>query len=174
MKRSCLAASTCTPSTHPGYVQISPHDPRYFATSSGQSFCAIGLNLCWVPSYDLPAGGEFKTSGQRGILGIRDYERRFDRLHENGGNFVRLWCTHSYLDATKENLGDIEPFMMNRLDAVVEAARSRGIRLKLSIDNFRDVGPSGTFNRLFKDPATGQPPASMAEFLDSPRWRSCG
>ncbi|MEI8319997.1 MAG: cellulase family glycosylhydrolase [Planctomycetia bacterium] len=165
-------AFACTPSKHPGYVQISTHDRRYFATTDGKSFCAIGLNLCKIPSFDLPAPrGEFKTSGQRGTLGIREYERWFDKLHDNGGNFTRLWCGTSYLDAQKETMGDLDLLWINRLDAVVAAARSRGIRLKLCLDTFRDIGPAGTFNRTFTDPKTGLAMTSMSEFLKSPRWR---
>ena len=163
---------TCTASSHPGYVQISSHDPRYFATTDGKPFCAIGLNLCIAPTFDLPAGGEFKTSGLRGTLGIHEFERWFDKLHDNGGNLVRLWCGYGYIDSQKETMGDIDPLLANRLDAIVAAARARGIRVKLCLDMFRDVGPSGTFfNRVFKDPATGQPLLNMTEFLDSPRWR---
>lgn len=161
----------CAPSSHAGYVQISSHDPRYLSTTDGKPFCAIGLNLCVVPTFDLPGGGEFKTSGQQGTLGVHEYERWFDKLHDNGGNLVRLWCGFSYLDAQKQTMGEIDPLLANRLDAVVAAARSRGIRLKLCIDMFREIGPSGTFHRVFTDPATDQPPANMSEFLDSPRWR---
>lgn len=167
----CRGEFVCTASSDPGYVQISSRDPRYFATADGRAFCAIGLNLCIAPSFALPAGGEFKTSGRRGTLGIHEYERWFDRLHENGGNLVRLWCGVDYLDAQKETMGDIDPLLANRLDAVVAAARSRGIRLKLCIDMFREVGPTSGFSRAFTDPATGRAPDSMAEFLDSPRWR---
>ena len=161
---------TSIASSHPGYVQISSQDPRYFATTDGKPFCAIGLNLCVVPTFDLPGGGEFKTSGQQGTLGIPEFERWFDKLRDNGGNFARIWCGYTYIDSQKETMGDIDPLLANRLDAIVAAARSRGIRLKLCIDMFRDIAPTGWCNRIVKDPS-GAALVNMSEFLDSPRWR---
>ncbi len=163
---------TCVPSDHPGYVRISTHDPRYFATTDGTAFCATGLNLCNVPWFNLPAPrGDFQTSGEVGTLGVREYERWFDKLRTHGGNFARLWCGTGYLDMQAATLGDSDPLKANRLDAVVEAARLRGVRLKLCLDMFRVIGSGGVFSRTFTDPATGLPPSDMAEFLDSPRWR---
>lgn len=166
-------AFTCTASEHPGYVQISSRDPRYFATTDGKPYVAIGLNACWPPGYSMPAGGEFKTSGQTGYMGVRDYERWFDRLRENGGNFVRLWIGAGYFAHQKAEMGQIDPLLIARLDAVVEAARARGIRLKISIDSFRRIqNAPGDFQALMPvDPATGKSPADVSEFLDSPRWR---
>jgi hypothetical protein len=163
----------CVPSPHPGFVQISSKDPRYFVTSQGESFAAIGLNICWPPTFALPAGGEFKTSGLQGTLGIHEYERWFDLLSANGGNFARLWCGVGYLESQKQQMGQVDPLAFNRLDAAVEAARQRGIRLKLCIDSFREIKDAlgNWFARMPLDPDSGKAPADMSEFLDSPRWR---
>lgn len=157
-----------------GFVEISPRDPRYFCLSDGSPYVPIGLNLCWPPQFALPTGREFEQSGQLGTLGAHDYERWFALLAANGGNFARLWLSNAYFAPEGEAAGELNLASFARLDAVVDAARRHGIRLKLCCEHFRRVttgaGPDAFLRRL-RDPAGGAAPATMDEWFQSPRWQ---
>ena len=151
----------CDSSGHPGYVQRSSHDPRYFAFTNGASYCAIGLNLCW------PSGG-FGGQG----LGAGDYRRWFRQLSENGGNFARLWLSVPYFNAQKEVAGGLDPAVFARLDAVIEMARHHGIRLKLCFEHFRSFDPALAAQYLvLKHPVDGRSPADMDEWFQGDVWQ---
>jgi hypothetical protein len=165
------------PSDHPGFVTISQQDPRYFACSNGESYCPIGLNLCSPPQYLLPQGmAHFETGSQYATLGLREYERWFRLLAQNGGNFTRIWLSNPYLAAETEIAGEVDLLRFNRLDGLVELARAYGIRLKLCFDHFRviDNGQPTTqpyFLRKLRHPRTTQSPAGMDEWLSDPAWQ---
>ncbi len=165
---------TCEPSSHPGFVEVSRRDPRYFAFTSGEPYCAIGVCLVCPPFYALPRGGEhFATSGQKATMGCRDYARWFRALSRHGGNFARIWLSHDYFNVEGETAGDLDLAGFARLDTVVEMARTCGIRLKLCIEHFRVLvdGKSWAIRRI-KDPETGLPPADMDDWFRNPRWRN--
>ncbi len=163
----------CVAGSHPGYVQVSSRDPRYFALSDGSSYVPIGLNIVDVTWHPLPGSMEhFVRSGQRATCGMRTWRRWFRELSENGGNYARIWISRDYTDGRTETPGrhDLIPFA--HLDAVVEEARSRGIRLKLCLDHFRHFDRPGHFaHKVLRDPDTGEALESVAQWLRSPRWR---
>jgi len=166
-------ALECEPSGHHGYVEVSARDPRYFALSDGTPYCAIGLNLCWPVHYPLPKGSEhFLVSGERATLGSSDCARWFRKLAESGGNFARLWLSNSYFNAQGEIAGELNPLRFAALDAVVEAARRHGIRLKLCLENFRAFDPAlASQTTVLRHPEDGRVPADMNEWFQSPAWQ---
>jgi len=101
----------CEPSEHPGYVQRSSRDPRYFAFTNGDSYCAIGLNLC------CPSGW-----GRR-ALGAPEYRRWFRQLSEAGGNFARLWVSVPYFNAQGQVAGELD----RAIFAMVKAKSPRNL-----------------------------------------------
>ena len=160
-------------SDHPGFVQVSGRDSRYFAYSNGQSYCPIGLNLVGTPSYPLPKGREhFATSGQRATMGCREYARWLGALSRNGGNFARLWLSHPYFNVEGETAGELDLAGFAKLDAVVELARAHGVRLKLCFEHFRVVkeGQSWAY-KCIRHPVDGREPASMDEWFTQETWR---
>lgn len=168
---------TSEPSQHPGYVQVSPVDPRYFAFSNGEPYCAIGVNLCGVPMYPLPRGMEhFEVGSQSATLGLREYRRWFRLMAENGGNFTRIWLSNAYFQAETDQAGETDPLKFNRLDGLVELARQYGIRLKLCFDHFRafrseNPTTQAFFMRRYVDPNTGREATSMDDWLADPTWQ---
>lgn len=164
----------CVASSNPGYIEVSPDDPRYFRFSSGKPFVAIGLNLCCPPSVRLSAGSEFKTLNTQATLGCRDYERWFSRLHEAGGNFARIWVGDPYFNPEEEMAGELSLEKFGRLDAVVELARKYDIHLKLCLEHFRAVKPKAGMDfacRKIRNPATGREPESMDEWFQEAQWQ---
>jgi hypothetical protein len=170
-------AFECTDSGHPGYVIVSPQDPRYFCTSSGQPYCAIGVNLCGPAMYPLPKGMEhFEVGQQSATLGLHEYRRWFRLLSENGGNFTRIWLSNAYFQTETELAGQVDLLRFNRLDGLIELAREYGIRLKLCFDHFRafpneKTGTRTVFMRKLQDPDSGRQADSMDEWLSDPLWQ---
>ena len=151
----------CEPSEHPGYVQRSSRDPRYFACTNGTPYCAIGLDLCW------PDGG---WGGK--TLGAATYRRWFRQLSQSGGNFARLWVSVRYFNPQGEIAGVLDPAVFAGLDAVVALARQYGIRLKLCLENFRALDRSlADQYAVLKHPSDGRSPANMDEWFQSDTWQ---
>ncbi len=171
----------CVESDHPGYVEVSSRDPRYFAFTDGSSYCPIGVNLCW-PVYDrLPTGGEFDTSKRRGSQGVKDYERWFADMARNGGNYTRLWLSSPILNTETERAGVTDPAAFARLDAIVELARQYGIRLKMCLEHFRRIGSGSPyhesrvshpgFRRTLRHPDGSSGPDHIDEWFAEEKWR---
>jgi hypothetical protein len=161
----------CSAGGHPGYVEISRHDPRYFAFTQGEPYVPIGLNLCLPEYFALSTGEEFKTGSQHGTLGARQYERWFRELAANGGNFARLWLGHSYFQAETEVAGELDLLRLAALDRVVDLARQYGIRLKLCLEHFRCFGDGSFPSRVLRHPRDGRTPRDMDEWFQSPDWQ---
>ena len=163
----------CVPSRHPGFVKVSQRDPRYFACTDGSSYCPIGLNLVGPSVYRLPQGDQhFITKDETATLGVNEYRRWFRLLAENGGNFTRIWLSNGYFNIEGEIAADIDLLALTRLDAVVEAARENGIRLKLCFDHFRTFEPGASWAlKVLRHPQSGQSPKDMDEWFTSPDWR---
>ena len=131
---SRLSAQEATVSGGPGdlaeFVQISKRDPRYFELSNGKPYIPIGLNMITPPWRDDDDLTKLENEW-------------FKPLHENKGNFIRVWLATPDLDIERVGSGIFEekpPAKLNRLFAL---ARKYGIRLKLCTENFRTLGENG-------------------------------
>lgn len=162
----------CAESAHPGYVEVSRHDPRYFAFTSGAPYVAIGLNLCWPAMFALSTGHEFQTGSGRATLGAREFERWLHALAANGANFARLWLGMHYLQPEGAVAGELDLLRFAAIDRVVELARQYDIRLKLCLEYFRTFEPGTGQSRVLRHPVEGRTPASMDEWFQSPDWQA--
>jgi hypothetical protein len=162
----------CAPSDHSGYVVTVPRMPQYLFTSTGTSYVPTGLCMVGPPSYPLPAGNEhFETGAVTATLGAAEYERWFRLLSENGGNFARIWLSHPYFNVETAVAGELNLAAFARLDAVVEHARTYGIRLKLCFEHFRTFKPGSVFYKELRHPEDGRAPESINAWLTEPTWR---
>jgi hypothetical protein len=108
------------------FVRVSPRDARYLELSDGRPFIPIGLNLCW------PAGGQDE----------HQMDRWLERLAANGGNMARIWLGTNFFDVEHDKSGVYDQQKARRIDAIFDLARKHGIRLKLTLENFREVDPN--------------------------------
>ncbi|MFA6286738.1 MAG: hypothetical protein WC661_05070 [Opitutaceae bacterium] len=141
---------------------------RYLETSAGRTFVPLGLNLCF-PRFDTsPADG------------LARYERWFDALAANGGNFARLWIGHPFFDIEPGRAGVFAEEPALRLDAVLAMAHERGIAVKLTLEHFRTISPrreaeifpgAASFSKPLYAAANGGFADDMADFLDNPECR---
>ena len=164
--RSGAAQSTpqsvsVTASDAPGFIRRSAAHPRFFEDSRGRTFIPTGPNIAW-------------STGDV----LADYERWFDRLAENGGNYARVWMASWAfgIEWRDTGLGDYSARQRQAwlLDQVFRMAQERGIHLELCLINHGAF--SETTNPEWKDnpynAANGGPLATPGEFATDGRARA--
>ncbi|HIJ53690.1 MAG TPA: DUF5060 domain-containing protein [Planctomycetes bacterium] len=67
----------CTPSSQKGFIRTSPRDSRFFELTEGAPFFAIGQNLAFI--------------GEGQYVNLTKAEQIFNKLAQNGANFLRIW-----------------------------------------------------------------------------------
>jgi hypothetical protein len=83
-------AFTCTAAgAGHGYLRISRHNPLYFEFEDGTPFCAVAMDKALGPVFR--------------------YERIYDRFAGAGGNFNRLFLTHSNFNTMERVVGAGRP-----------------------------------------------------------------
>jgi hypothetical protein len=66
-----------------GFVRVSRQDPRFFEFDEGQPFFPIGQNLAFI--------------GESQYVTLPKVEQIFERLADNGANWLRIWtCCHDW------------------------------------------------------------------------------
>ncbi len=129
----------CIPSENRGFVGVSKKDCRYFAYSDGTTYCPVGINMCYPTEYSKSSGSEFGSTGKFDYLGLRQYKQWMDALADAGGNFARIWLGKEYFSPDSEDCRDLKYEQFTKLDKLIEMARERGIKLKLTFEHFRRV-----------------------------------
>lgn len=111
------------------YVRISPRDSRYLELSDGTPYIPNGLNMIH------PRGA---VSSEEGLAQM---EQWIEALAEHGGNFLRIWMSSGFWDPEHEQAGVFDEQRAKRIDALLELARRYGIRVKITIEHFREIDP---------------------------------
>lgn len=119
-----LAAQPSRPRPEASFIRVSPRDTRYFELSSGRPYIPIGLNMIAPPSSDEEQG-------------FKQMEEWMQDLHENGGNFFRIWLSNGFFDVEHEKSGFYDPAMAKRIDRVLDMAARNELRVKLTLEHFR-------------------------------------
>lgn len=126
-------------SNHSGAVRISKADPRYFELENGAFYYPVGLNI-------------HTNTDQRGERVVRlkdiadggnaDYEMYISECSENGIDLIEVWMaawTYAIEWSSSRNgcygLGHYNLAAASRLDALLDFARKRGVRINLVFDN---------------------------------------
>lgn len=149
------------PADAPTYVRVSPRDPRYFELTDGRPFVPIGLNMVHPGG---PKGQEQATM-----------ERWVDALSTNGGNFIRIWMWHAWW-CPERAPGVFDEEGARRLRALLDYCAPRGVRVKITLDYFRELDPAraGTTwaMREAYHVSRGGPSSSMKDFFDGAAGRA--
>jgi len=164
-----------TESENRGYISVGKKDTRYFVYSDGTTYFPVGINMAFPVSYFLSSGQEFGVSNKIAYLGLRQYRRWLDKCAENGVNMVRLWIGHPYFTPDTEEAFKLDYKKLSLLDKIVDMARERNIKLKLTIEQFRYFEYN---NDEIKYPAfrkklyhNGKPCLNCAEWMESDKWQ---
>ena len=105
-------------------MAVSKANPRYFE-SDGRTFVPIGVNLCYCRDREVKTG----------------YLEWLDRFAANGGNYIRLWCGNATWDVMPR-FGEIDTNAVGRLRWIVDECGKRGVRIKLTLEQFRGFDKS--------------------------------
>lgn len=173
---------TVQQSENHGYVEVGKKDTKYFSYSDGTPFFSVGINTAFPSVYIRSDGTEFGLSRAYRYIGLRQYERWFKRLSENGVNVARVWLGHEYFNPDTEQVYKLDYKQFSKIDKLVELARKYSIKLKLTLEQFRFFNYEKTadsasyeddvfrkFNkRLYDGDARCN---SSTEWLTDERWR---
>ena len=128
------------------------------------------------------SGREFGISGEKEYLGLRQFNGWFRKASENGVNVVRLWLGHEYLCPDTEEAGVLDTAKIERIEAVIDLAKSYGLKLKLTIEQFRffdydrkpdDSYAGDVFNKFNKRLYSGGKRCeSIEEWFTDEKWRA--
>lgn len=156
-------ALTATAADRAGMIRRHPRDHRYFMTDRGETFYAIGANVCW--------------GGSRGTF---DYDLWLPKYAEQGANFLRVWLNPDWftfaMSSSALGFDRIHPGNAWRLDYVLELAERLDMRVMLCIDSFNSLRSeksqygaweSGPFNQ-----ANGGPLERPGEYFTNETMRA--
>ena len=117
------------------FVRVSPRDPRYLELSDGRPYIPIGLNMTAPRRPD----ARVETDGAAGMATM---ERWMRALAANGGNYIRVWLARGIWNVEHERCGVYDEERARRIDAMLALARTLGIRVKMTLEYFREVAGS--------------------------------
>jgi hypothetical protein len=140
------------------FVSISRRDERYFELSNGHGYIPIGLNM-------IAPDGAFGPGETNGLRRMDDW---FTKLVANGGNFTRVWLSSDFWDVEHEHSGIYDEAKSHRIDALLDLARRHGIRLKLTLEHFREMSENPRqrwANKLLHQVGHGGTATNMADFF---------
>ena len=148
-------------SDNEAFVRVNHLDQRYFELSNNKTFIPIGPNICFP---------RFETEEEKVFL---LYERQFKLLHENGGNFTRIWLSAPFWEIEHEKAGEYDPKYVDRLNRLLGLAKKYQIKIKFCFEHFRTVEnvlPGFKYAISFGKPVYstkyGGPLTSMSDFLN--------
>jgi hypothetical protein len=111
------------------FVRVSPRDPRYLELTDGTPYIPIGLNMIH------PIGNPSTD------VGLAQMDQWMQALANNGGNYIRIWLSAGFWEPEQSKAGVFSEEKAKRVDAVLAIAKRHGIRVKITIEHFRDVDP---------------------------------
>lgn len=160
-----------------GYVCVSKNDTRYFSYSSGKHFYPLGINLAFIKRLPVSNKEEFGTSDETCYIGMRQYERWFEKCAENGVNVARIWLGHEYFSPDTKDVDAFDYSQFSKIDLLLELAKKYGIKLKLTLEQFRwfiydKKDNSNVFKHFNKNLyLQGKKCSCMKEWLTDDKWK---
>ncbi len=140
------------------FVRVSPRDPRYLELSNGKPYIPIGLNVIHPGKQDEAAG-------------LAQLGEWMKALAANGGNHLRVWLSVGFFDVEHAKAGVYDAEKAKRVDALLALARKHGIRVKMTIEHFREIDPASPRKTWALNPvqhaSRGGPAASTKDWFDT-------
>lgn len=166
-----------------GYIEISKNDKKYFAYSNGNPFFPVGVNTAFPTAYSVPSGSEFGIEKAFEFIGLRQYERWFKKLSENGVNVARIWLGHEYFSPDTPEVYEFDSVQFSKIDRLISLAKKYKIKLKLTLEQFRffdyekNASPNSFEGDIFRKFSKrlfckGHRCENMKEWLTNSVWRS--
>ena len=143
------------------FVRVSPRDARYLELSDGKPYIPIGLNLI--------------APNTRDEEGLARMEQWLQELGAHGGNYVRVWLSSPFWDVEHEKSGVYDDARAQRIDALLNMARRHGVRVKLTLEHFREMSDQPRqrwANKPLHLVSQGGPATDVADFFDGAASRA--
>lgn len=154
------------PAAQSTYVRVSPRDTRYLETDDGRPYIPVGLNMIYPPFV--------KDGDAQARLAALD--AWLTKLSSNGGNYIRVWLGNDFYNPEDQRAGEYNPDKAGRIDAMLALAAKHGIRVKMTIEQFRVVGPAAPSKASWAlqplhHVSRGGLASGMRDWMDSPATR---
>jgi hypothetical protein len=141
------------------YIRVSPRDHRYLEYADGTAYVPIGLNMIGV--------GNATTEE-----GLAQMDKWMSELAANGGNFMRLWLSNNFWDVEHSKSGEYDSLKASeRLDRVIQRATQLGLKVKVTVEHFRNFRDTGWDAKALHDVSNGGTAASVPDFFRGARSR---
>lgn len=150
---------TCIESDDKGIIRIDTQNPYYLRYDNNEPYIPIGHNVSWWNED-----------------GTGQWEDTFEKMHNVGENWTRIWMTHFYQGTTLEwrsnkryydGVGVLSMPIAWRLDRIVENCEQNSISMQLTLQHHGQF--STTVNANWNDnPYNIRFAASDGGFLDDP------
>ncbi len=150
-----VAVGICAPalSQSDNYVRVSPRDHRYLEYADGKAYVPVGLNMIGM--------GNATTED-----GLAQMEKWMSKLAANRGNFIRLWLSNNFWDIEHSRSGEYDSAKASeRLDVVIKRAAELGLKVKVTLEHFRNFGESGWSAKPMHDVKNGGTATSVPDFF---------
>ena len=153
------------PAAQSTYVRVSPRDARYLETDDGRPYIPIGLNMIYPP-FVKDGDAQARLAALGGWL---------TKLSSNGGNYIRVWLGNDFYNPEDQRAGEYDLDKASRIDAMLALASKHGIRVKMTIEQFRVVAPAKSKASWALQPlhhvSHGGLARDMKDWMDSPAAR---
>ena len=135
------------------FVQISAANPFYFQLSNGDPYIVNGPCLA-------------------GAADMQTMQAYLRKISSNGGNFARVWLCNKLFEVEKK-FGEYDEEQAKKIDQLLSWARQYGIKLKLCLDNTRQIIPDQTawFNKPQYHVDNGGPFNNVDEYINTAKGR---
>lgn len=143
----------------PLFVRVSMQDPRYFELSDGTAYIPIGLNLIAPSSREGP---------QQGLTQMQQWMKK---LSANRGNYIRLWLSHGFWDIEHTKSGQYDAEKAKRIDTLLALARRHDIRVKMTLEHFRNFDGKYWAGQPIHHVSQGGPAEDVTDFFTGQRSR---
>ncbi|MBI5387552.1 MAG: cellulase family glycosylhydrolase [Verrucomicrobia bacterium] len=143
------------------FVRVSPRDPRYLELSDGRPYIPIGLNLIHPNTRDAD--------------GMARMEEWMQKLSTNGGNYIRVWVSSPFWDVEHQKSGEYDESKARRIDEMLKMARRHGLRVKLTLEHFREMSDTPRqrwANKPLHLVTNGGTATNVADFFDGETSRA--
>ena len=148
---------------------MSDKNPQYTELSDGTPYVAVGYNLCFPRWWDKMGEDEC----------FEMIETHMKNIHENGGNYVRVWFSHPFYEIEDEKAGVYNPKKIARVKRFMQLAQKYDIRVKICLEHFRNIkkyvpaeNERGLPRGLFERKAYDGEFKSMSEYFESEKGKS--
>ncbi len=154
-KRFPQTASRNAPSSTPAssFVTISSSNPFYFQLSHGDPYIVNGPCLA-------------------GAADMETMESYLKKLSSNSANFARVWLCNKLFEVEKK-FGEYDESQANKIDQLLDWAKKYHLKLKLCLDNTRQIIPDKTawFNKPQYHVDNGGPFTNVEEYINTEKGR---